>query len=91
MNELSDKENLARSILVYFKFGSSGYIVRDNQLVSHVELIFSQIKKAVKKIIIGPKCKMTTLEMSCFLISERWLKDLEDDSVGVFRLSSSYR
>ena len=91
MKELADKENLTGSILEYFKFGNSGYIVRDKQLVSHVELIFSEMKKAIKEIIIGPKCNMTPTEMSYFLISEGWLKDMEDDSVEIYRSASSYR
>ena len=91
MKELANKENLTGSIVDYFKFGNSGYVVRDNQLVSHVELIFSKIKNAVKEVIIGPKCNMTPAEMSYFLISEGWLKDINDDSVEIYRSDSSYR
>ena len=91
MKELSGKENLTGEILKYFKFGDSGYVVKDKQLVSHVELIFSEIKTAIKEVIIGPKCNMTPVEMSHFLISEGWLKDMEDESIEVFSSSSSYR
>ena len=91
MKELSGKENLTGDILKYFKFGDCGYVVKDKQLVSHVELIFSEIKSAIKEIIIGPKCNMTPVEMSNFLIYEGWLKDMEDESIEVFSSSSSYR
>lgn len=91
MKELSGKENLTGEILKYFKFGDSGYVVKDKQIVSHVELIFSEIKTAIKEVIIGPKCNMTPVEMSHFLISEGWLKDMEDESIEVFSSSSSYR
>lgn len=71
--------------------GNFGYISTRRILISHFELIFNGIGKAIKQIIIGPKCKVSENELRCFLISKGVLNNIHDNSIKISKSSSSYR
>ena len=64
---------------------------RNNTLVSHIEVAMTDMKRAVKSITIGPKSKLSELDVKLFLISSGLLESAEDTSINVTRSSSSYR
>lgn len=74
-----------------FRFKEFGYIVRGNELVSHVEFRFENLEKLLAAIIIGPKCKLTPNEIYLFLISNGLIKDKESCKIKIERSASSYR
>ncbi len=74
-----------------FKIEQFGYNVNNNQLVSHFELVFNDLKKAIKEIIIGPKSRETVDGIKLFLVSQGLLNDMDDDSISVRKSTSSYQ
>lgn len=91
MSTLANGQPLIGDIKNYFMLGDSGYVVKDKQIISHVELLFTDAKKAIKEIIIGPKCNMTVVDMKLYLVSAGWLDDVKDESISIRRSKSSYR
>lgn len=67
------------------------YIIKQDVLVSYIELYLHNIKDAVSSIIIGPKSKCTTDDIRDFLIFHGLLKDDYDNSIEVKKSESSYR
>ncbi len=67
------------------------YIHSNKKLISHFELIFADLKKAINKIILGPKCKVSVEEMRYFLISKGLLNNIDDRTIEIQNSSSSYR
>lgn len=67
------------------------YIHSNKKLISHFQLAFSEFKKAIRKIILGPKCKISIEEMKYFLISKGLLKSIDDETIKIVNSSSSYR
>lgn len=77
--------------LLVATLGGFSYFPIDKNLVSHLELKFKDLKKAINKIILGPKCKVTIKEMQYYLISKGLLRDMNDKSIEIINSSSSYR
>ena len=73
------------------KIGNFSYRANNENLISHFELKFVDLKKAVHKIILGPKCKISIDEMKCYLISKGLLKSIDDKSILIETSCSSYR
>ena len=71
--------------------GGFAYFPIDKNLVSHLELKFKDLKKAINKIILGPKCQVSINEMRYYLISKGLLRDINDNSIKIINSSSSYR
>lgn len=68
-----------------------GYVVRNNELVSHIEIKFPSIKDFISSITLGPKSKINVLDMKEYLIFQGVLKDAFDKSVKIHISSSTYR
>lgn len=91
IKELKKNLIIPQELQEYMKFGECGYIAKQNKLVSHVELNISDIKNAIKEIIIGPKCEATDDDILYFLISQNILENEDDKSIDIYHSSSSYR
>ena len=68
-----------------------GFTPKNNTLVSHIELVFSNLRDAIDTVIIGPKSGLSKLDVQLFLISLGLLDDLEDTSIAVIPSEASYR
>ena len=60
-------------------------------MVSHMELELPQLERAINSIIIGPKAKVTPMDMRLYLMSIGLLKDANDESIKIHRSMISYR
>lgn len=67
------------------------FSLKNQALVSHIELKFKDIKSALYSVTIGPKSKLSELDIKLFLISLGLLQDNSDTSIVVSRSSSSYQ
>ena len=74
-----------------FSFGSFGYIPKNADLVSHVELKTTVMGKLIKEIIIGPKCLVTESEIYTFLISCGIIKSKPECEIKIRKSESTYR
>ena len=75
----------------FFSFGSFGYIPKNADLVSHVELKTTVMGKLIKEIIIGPKCLLTASEIYTFLISCGIIKSKAECDIIIRKSNSTYR
>lgn len=73
------------------KFKKFQYCAINKNIVSHFELELKEPHKAINKIILGPKCKISVDEMKYYLISKGLLKNIDDKSIIIETSSSSYR
>ncbi|MBQ9944520.1 MAG: DUF2971 domain-containing protein [Clostridia bacterium] len=71
--------------------GNFAYTPSKRRLVSHYELSFKDFKPLIRKIILGPKCKVSPEEMRRFLCSCKLLDNSEDERIKIEKSSSSYR
>jgi hypothetical protein len=85
---ISDDKNILSDIirLEKYKFERKG-----ETMVSHLELELPQFKRAINNIIIGPKAKVTPMDMRLYLMSIGLLKDANDESIKIHRSMISYR
>lgn len=60
-------------------------------LVSHIELQIKDMKRAIASVTIGPKSKLTVLDVKLFLISLGLLENFDDKSIRVIPSEASYR
>ncbi len=67
------------------------YIVRNTEIVSHIAFGDKDMAKYISDIWIGPKCKISSVEMRLFLISVGFLKDFDDKSIEIHKSQASYR
>ena len=63
------------------------YIVKDNMLVSHLEIKLKDLKDLIHSITIGPKSKVTEEDIKLFLK----LNDVYSDSIVIGKSGASYR
>ena len=63
------------------------YTVRDNMLVSHLEIKLKELKDLIHSITIGPKSKVTEEDIKLFLK----LNDVYSDSIAIGKSGASYR
>ena len=83
----NDKNKLSDIIkLEKYKFERKG-----ETMVSHLELELPQLRRAINSIIIGPKAKVTPMDMRLYLMSIGLLRDANDESIKVHRSMISYR
>ena len=83
----NDKNKLSDIIkLEKYKFERKG-----ETMVSHLELELPQLQRAINSIIIGPKAKVTPMDMRLYLMSIGLLRDANDESIKVHRSMISYR
>ena len=74
-----------------FQFKNIEYIVSKGKLIPHIEMIFSDIKKAIASITIGPKCSESIIDIRNFLICMGVLEDYKDNSIIITKSKASYR
>lgn len=67
------------------------FIVRDNDLVSHIAFVDQNIGKFISEIWIGPKCRLSAKDLKLFLISAGIIDDFNDDSIQIHYSQASYR
>ena len=83
----NDKNKLSDIIkLEKYKFERKG-----ETMVSHLELELPQLRRAINSIIIGPKAKVTPMDMRLYLMSIGLLRDANDESIKVHRSMIPYR
>lgn len=68
-----------------------GFTSTRDKLIPHIELYFPDMKKALKRIYIGPKSSVTPEDIRMFLIANGFLSSTEDKSIEILFSSSSYR
>lgn len=85
---ISDEKNEYKNAITLGKYG---YIVKNNSLVSHVELGISHIESIMSEICIGPKSLITVNDVKLFLISQGIIKDINDKSIKICKSDSTYR
>lgn len=86
--EISDDKNEYKNAITLGKYG---YIVKNNSLVSHVELGISHIESAISEIYIGPKSLVEIKDVRLFLLSQGILKNINDKSIKIYKSDSTYR
>lgn len=64
---------------------------KQQTLVSHIELQIKDMKRAIASVIIGPKSKLTVLDVKLFLISVGLIENYNDKSIAVIPSEASYR
>lgn len=64
---------------------------KNQTLVSHIELEIEDMKSAIASVIIGPKSKLTVLDVKLFLISLGLIENYNDKSIAVISSEASYR
>ena len=67
------------------------YAINNGRLVSHVAVQHENLFEYVSEIWLGPKCKVSEMDMKLFLISKGWLTDQEDNAIVIHRSEASYR
>lgn len=68
-----------------------GYIVKNQDLVSHIEIGFDSMAKCLSSITIGPKSKLTVVDLKLYLISQGILKNFSDNSIKIYTSGNPYR
>lgn len=68
-----------------------GYIVKNQDLVSHIEIGIDAMAKSLSSITIGPKSKLTVVDLKLYLISQGILKNFSDNSIKIYTSGSPYR
>lgn len=85
---LPNAENEFSNFITLEKYG---FTQRQDTLVSHLELGFPQIKRAIHSITIGPKAKVSPMDIRMYLMSIGLLDNASDKSIEVRCSSISYR
>lgn len=67
------------------------FVLKNEKIVSYIELYLSQIHDAIAEIIIGPKSNCSVEDIRSYLIFHGLLKDENDDSIRIKKSESSYR
>jgi hypothetical protein len=79
--------NFSKSI----SFSKYGYVTKNNDLVSHMELGITNLNVCISSITIGPKSNLTPMELKLYLISKGYLKNALDKSISVHLSEATYR
>ncbi len=72
-------------------FSEIEYIVSNNHLVPHIEIKIKDMRSAISKIIIGPKCKEKEVDIRQFLVCMGILDNIGDMSISISKSEASYR
>lgn len=64
---------------------------RDLTLVSHLELGFPKMNRAINSVVIGPKANVSPSDIKLYLISIGLLKNFDDNSIKVLKSNISYK
>lgn len=71
--------------------GNYGFTIKNNTLVSHVELGLPCLKNIISAIYIGPKSPLKVEDVKLFLIEQGLLKDYYDKSIQIYKSNATYR
>lgn len=67
------------------------FTTRGDDIISHIAIGIKDFNKAIKYILIGPKCNLSELDVKLLLISKGYIKSPEDKSIVIRKSVSSYR
>lgn len=67
------------------------FVVRNNEMVSHIEFSDKNLARYISEIWMGPKCKLSSNDLKLFLVSAGVLQDFSDDSIRIHKSQASYR
>ena len=67
------------------------FTVKNNELISHIELSDDKMASNISEIWIGPKCKISSIDLRMFLISVGFIQDFNDDSILIHKSQASYK
>lgn len=68
-----------------------GYIIKNGDLVSHLEMELPILNNVISSITLGPKCKVNPLELKLYLTSIGMYKDNKGKPIKVLQSQASYR
>lgn len=68
-----------------------GFIVKNNEMISHIEFSDKDMADYISEVWIGPKCKLSSVDLKLFLISVGAIQNFNDDSIHVHKSQASYR
>ena len=84
----ADKDQIVNDIAFFKNFG---YVVKNQTLVSHLELTLPLLKNIISSITLGPKCKVTPFEMQMILASIEMDKNHQGKPIKILRSAASYQ
>lgn len=67
------------------------YIVRNADIIPHVEIGISDMSKAINSIVLGPKCKATEKDIRHLLLNFGVISDIDDNKIKIIRSESSFQ
>ncbi len=67
------------------------FVVKNNELISHIEFSDEKLSNSISEIWIGPKCKLSPIDLKHFLISAGCLTSFDDHSIQINKSEASYR
>lgn len=67
------------------------FVQRGQTLVSHLELGFPKMNRAINSITIGPKASVSPMDIKLYLMSIGLLKNFEDNSIKISKSKISYK
>ena len=74
-----------------FETPSIDYIVKDADIIPHIEIKIKNLNKAINHIIIGPKCNVTEKDIRHILLKSGVINSFNDKSIKILSSKSSYR
>lgn len=83
----NDKNDLFNAVSLE-KFG---YVIKNGELVSHLEMELPILKNVISSITLGPKCKVTPMELKLYLSSIGMYKDSKGKPIKILQSQASYR
>ena len=85
---ISNAKNKFSDILTLEKYA---FTQKGDTLVSYLEMGLPQIKRAIHSITIGPKAKVTAMDVRLYLMSIGLLENANDQSIKIHQSTISYR
>ncbi len=78
-------------IIPSFRPKKWGYIEKNGNLVSHIEFQGKRFEDTISEIVIGPKCKLTELEIKLFFVSCGLFPNIDACDITISKSESSYQ
>lgn len=75
----------------WFEIPQFKYTTRIDDIVSHIEVGIKDMRSAINSIIIGPKSKLTEMDIKILLISKGIIDNMKDKSILIKKSEASYR
>ncbi len=87
----ADNEHWLSSMSGILRTKHYSFSPQNQTLVSHIELQIENMKSAIASVTIGPKSKLTILDVKLFLVSLGLIENYNDESIAVIQSKASYR